>query len=173
MRALAGPAPDVEVPGRLVEVTTTAADGTSLRAWLALPREKAPLLVWIHGGPLCSWNEWHWRWNPWVAVARGYAVLLPDPAFSTGYGLDFIRRTWGEWGGTAYTDLMALIDAAEAHPDVDETRTAAMGGSYGGYMANWVAARTDRFKAIVTHASVWHMEAWAPPPTGPSSGSAR
>jgi dipeptidyl aminopeptidase/acylaminoacyl peptidase len=157
-RPLNGPAPDVEVPGRLVEVTTTAEDGTPLRAWLALPREPAaPLLVWIHGGPLFSWNEWHWRWNPWVAVAKGYAVLLPDPAFSTGYGLDFIRRTWGEWGGTAYTDLMALVDAAEAHPDVDETRTAAMGGSYGGYMANWVATHTDRFKAIVTHASVWQM----------------
>lgn len=157
-RPLNGPAPDVEVPGTLVEVTTTAEDGTPLRAWLALPRETAaPLLVWIHGGPLFSWNEWHWRWNPWVAVAKGYAVLLPDPAFSTGYGLDFIRRTWGEWGGAAYTDLMALVDAAEAHPDVDETRTAAMGGSYGGYMANWVATHTDRFKAIVTHASVWQM----------------
>lgn len=157
---LPGPVPDVAVPGRLDEVTTTAADGTPLRAWLALPDsdDPAPLLVWIHGGPLGSWNEWHWRWNPWVAVAKGYAVLLPDPALSTGYGLDFIQRGWGVWGGSPYTDLMSLTDAAVARPDIDETRTAAMGGSYGGYMANWVAGHTDRFTAIVTHASLWHME---------------
>ncbi|TDV42259.1 prolyl oligopeptidase family serine peptidase [Actinophytocola oryzae] len=157
--ALRGPVPPVEVPGRVTEVTATAEDGTPLRAWLALPEgdEPAPLLLWIHGGPLNSWNDWHWRWNPWVAVARGYAVLLPDPALSTGYGLDFIQRGWGQWGGTPYTDLMAVTDAAVALPEIDGTRTAAMGGSYGGYMANWVAGHTDRFTAIVTHASLWHM----------------
>lgn len=47
-----------------------------------------------HGGPLSSWNGWHWRWNPWLMVAHGYAVLLPDPALSTGYGQDFIQRGW-------------------------------------------------------------------------------
>lgn len=160
VQALRGPVPEVDVPGRVEEVTATAEDGTPLRAWLALPAADtpAPLLVWIHGGPLGSWNDWHWRWNPWLAVARGYAVLLPDPAISTGYGLDFIQRGWGQWGGTPYTDLMALTDAAVARQDVDETRTAAMGGSYGGYMANWVAGHTDRFDAIVTHASLWHLE---------------
>ncbi len=158
--ALPGPVPRVEVPGRVVEVTATAGDGTPLRAWLALPstEEPAPLLLWVHGGPLASWNEWHWRWNPWLAVARGYAVLLPDPAISTGYGLDFIQRGWGEWGGAPYTDLMTITDAAVARPDIDETRTAAMGGSYGGYMANWLAGHTERFRAIVTHASLWHLD---------------
>jgi dipeptidyl aminopeptidase/acylaminoacyl peptidase len=160
VQALLGPAPAVEVPGRIDEVTATAEDGSPLRAWLALPHgdTPAPLLVFIHGGPLGSWNDWHWRWNPWTAVARGYAVLLPDPAMSTGYGLDFIQRGWGQWGGTPYTDLMALTDATVARPDIDETRTAAMGGSYGGYMANWVAGHTDRFRAIVTHASLWHLD---------------
>ena len=62
------------------------------------PTSPAPLLLWIHGGPLGSWNAWSWRWNPWLAVARGYAVLLPDPALSTGYGLDFIQRGWGALG---------------------------------------------------------------------------
>ncbi|HEX6360981.1 S9 family peptidase [Actinophytocola sp.] len=159
-RPLRGPAPAVDVPGTLVEVTATAEDGAPLRAWLARPagEEPAPLLLFVHGGPLGSWNAWHWRWNPWLAVARGYAVLLPDPALSTGYGLDFIQRDWGEWGGAPYTDLMALTDAAVARPDIDETRTAALGGSYGGYMANWVAGHTDRFRAIVTHASLWQME---------------
>ncbi|WP_116101212.1 prolyl oligopeptidase family serine peptidase [Amycolatopsis thermalba] len=158
---------DADVPGRLDEVTATAEDGTPLRAWLALPRaagpdSPAPLLLWIHGGPLGSWNAWQWRWNPWLAVAQGYAVLLPDPAISTGYGYEFIKRGWGAWGAAPFTDLMATTDAAERHPAVDETRTAAMGGSFGGYMANWVAGHTDRFRAIVTHASLWALDQFGP-----------
>jgi dipeptidyl aminopeptidase/acylaminoacyl peptidase len=116
------------------------------------------MLLWVHGGPLHSWNAWQWRWNPWLAVARGYAVLLPDPALSTGYGREFIRRGWGNWGGAPYTDLMAITDAVVERPDIDAERTAAMGGSFGGYMANWIAVSTDRFKAIVTHASLWALD---------------
>jgi dipeptidyl aminopeptidase/acylaminoacyl peptidase len=157
------PVPAVEVPGTLTEVTTTAEDGTPLRAWLALPEgasadSPAPLLLWIHGGPLGSWNAWTWRWNPWTATARGYAVLLPDPRLSTGYGQEFIEKGWGAWGAAPYTDLMAITDATVARDDVDEERTAAMGGSFGGYMANWVAGHTDRFRCIVTHASLWALD---------------
>ena len=164
---LPGPGPaDLRVPGQLTEVTAAAADGTPLRAWLVLPAtagpaSPAPLLLWVHGGPQSSWSGWTWRWNPWIAVAQGYAVLLPDPALSTGYGTNFIRRGWGDWGGTPFTDLMTITDAAEARPDIDDSRTAAMGGSFGGYMANWIAGHTDRFKAIVTHASLWALEPFA------------
>jgi dipeptidyl aminopeptidase/acylaminoacyl peptidase len=149
-----------ELPGSLTEVTADTADGVPVRSWLVLPEDTAPspLLLWIHGGPLGSWNAWSWRWNPWLLAARGYAVLLPDPALSTGYGQDFIQRGWGAWGGPPFEDLMAATDAACAHPRVDETRTAAMGGSFGGYMANWVAWHTDRFSAIVTHASLWALD---------------
>ncbi len=169
---LRGPSPTPALPGRLEEVETTAEDGTRVRSWLALPDDAspatpAPMLLWIHGGPLGSWNAWSWRWNPWLAVAQGYAVLLPDPALSTGYGLDFIRRGWGNWGQAPYTDLMAATDAAVAREDVDETRTAAMGGSFGGYMANWVAGHTDRFKAIVTHASLWALDQFGPTTDAP------
>jgi dipeptidyl aminopeptidase/acylaminoacyl peptidase len=161
--ALATPAPLPEVPGHLEEVETTAADGSRVRGWLLLPNDDAgtaphPLLLWIHGGPLNSWNQWSWRWNPQLAAARGYAVLLPDPALSTGYGLDFINRGWNAWGQAPFTDLMAITDAVVARDDVDETRTAAMGGSFGGYMANWVAGHTGRFRAIVTHASLWALD---------------
>lgn len=155
------PAPgQVQVPGRLEEVETAAGDGTRVRGWLALPEAsgKAPLLLWIHGGPLHSWNSWSWRWNPWLMTARGYAVLLPDPALSTGYGMKMVQRGWGQWGGAPYDDLMAITDEVVARPDIDETRTAAMGGSYGGYMANWVAGHTDRFRCIVTHASLWNLD---------------
>ncbi len=169
---LAGPAAPPTLPGRLEDVETTAADGTRVRSWLCLPEgasaeDPAPLLLWIHGGPLGSWNAWSWRWNPWIAVARGYAVLLPDPALSTGYGLDFIARGWGAWGKAPFTDLMAATDAAVARPDIDETRTGAMGGSFGGYMANWVAGHTDRFRAIVTHASLWALDQFGPTTDAP------
>jgi dipeptidyl aminopeptidase/acylaminoacyl peptidase len=148
------------LPGTLTEVDATAADGARVRSWLVLPdgETPAPLLLWIHGGPLGSWNVWSWRWNPWLLAARGYAVLLPDPGLSTGYGQDFIQRGWGAWGSAPYDDLMAATDAACAHPRVDADRTAAMGGSFGGYMANWVAGHTDRFDAIVTHASLWALD---------------
>ena len=106
---------------------------------------------------MASWNAWHWRWNPHLLAARGYAVLLPDPAISTGYGQAFIDRGWGRWGEEPYTDLLAAIDGALERPDLDRVRTAAMGGSFGGYMANWVAGHTDRFRAIVTHASLWEL----------------
>ncbi|MFW3169641.1 S9 family peptidase [Geodermatophilus sp. CPCC 206100] len=153
------------LPGTLREVQATAADGSRVQSWLVLPEGAsadcpAPLLLWIHGGPLMSWNSWSWRWCPWVMAARGYAVLLPNPALSQGFGLDFVRRGWGEWGEAPYTDLMAAVDAAEQLPEVDETRTAAMGGSFGGYMANWVATQTDRFRAIVTHASLWDLDSF-------------
>ncbi|WP_197515785.1 S9 family peptidase [Arthrobacter sp. U41] len=164
---LPAPAERPRYQGSLERVETTAADGTRVPAYLALPEgasagSPAPLLLWIHGGPLGSWNAWTWRWNPWLLVARGYAVLLPDPALSTGYGQHHIQRGWGEWGKAPFTDLMAITDAVVQRPDIDETRTAAMGGSFGGYMANWVAGHTDRFKAVVTHASLWALDQFGP-----------
>ncbi|WP_299036211.1 alpha/beta fold hydrolase [uncultured Pseudokineococcus sp.] len=164
---LASPVAPLALPGRLEEVHATAEDGTPVRSWLCLPEgasaeQAAPLLLWVHGGPLSSWNAWSWRWNPWLAVSRGYAVLLPDPALSTGYGQDFVQRGWGSWGAAPFTDLMAATDAAEARDDVDATRTAVMGGSFGGYMANWVAGHTDRFDAVVTHASLWALDQFGP-----------
>jgi dipeptidyl aminopeptidase/acylaminoacyl peptidase len=164
---LGGPVALPDVPATMTEIETTADDGARVRGWLLLPEgagaeTPAPLLLWIHGGPLNSWNAWSWRWNPQLAVARGYAVLLPDPALSTGYGLDFIARGWNAWGSAPYTDLLAITDEAVARADIDQTRTAAMGGSFGGYMANWIAGHTDRFRAIVTHASLWSLDQFGP-----------
>lgn len=162
-RHLPSPAGQVALPGRLTEVEATADDGAVIRGWLALPasaseQEPAPLVLWIHGGPHSSWNAWSWRWNPWLMVARGYAVLLPDPGLSTGYGHDFVRRGYRDWGPRPFADLMAITDATAARPDIDPGRLAAMGGSYGGYMANWIAGHTGRFRAIVSHAGLWALE---------------
>ncbi|WP_199267492.1 S9 family peptidase [Rhodococcus sp. JT-3] len=165
--ALRGPDTLPELPGTLTEITARAEDGSTVRSWLALPTGAAPhapvpLLLWVHGGPLGSWNTWSWRWNPWLLVAKGYAVLLPDPALSTGYGQDFVQRGWGQWGKAPFTDLMAITDAAVAQPEIDPKRTGAMGGSFGGYMANWIAGHTNRFDAIVTHAGLWALDQFGP-----------
>jgi dipeptidyl aminopeptidase/acylaminoacyl peptidase len=173
-RELRGPAPRPALPGTLTELTATAEDGTPIRSYLALPEgsspeNRAPLLLWVHGGPVSSWNSWSWRWCPWLLVAQGYAVLLPDPALSTGYGQDMIRRGWGRWGAEPFTDVMAATDAALAErDDLDAGRTAMMGGSFGGYMANWIAGHTDRFRAIVSHASLWDLPAFGGTTDAPS-----
>ena len=153
---------ELQLPGVVERLSAQAADGHAVGSWLVTPREAtadepAPLIVWVHGGPLSSWNGWHWRWNPHVLAARGFAVVLPDPALSTGYGLDFIQRGWGRWGDEPYTDIVAAFEAASARPELDAERTGLMGGSFGGYMANWVAGATDRFRAIVTHASLYEL----------------
>jgi dipeptidyl aminopeptidase/acylaminoacyl peptidase len=148
------------LPGTLERVQTTAADGTTIEGWLVLPRseEPAPLLLWVHGGPLSSWAGWSWRWNPWLMAAKGYAVLLPDPALSVGYGQQMIERAWDRWAEVVYEDLMAITDAVAARPEIDAERTAAMGASFGGYMINWIAGQTDRFKCLVSMAGLWNTE---------------
>jgi dipeptidyl aminopeptidase/acylaminoacyl peptidase len=139
------------------------ADESTVRGWLAVPADASPeapvpLVLWVHGGPVSSWNAWSWRWNPWLLVARGYAVLLPDPALSTGYGQRMIERGYGDWGNAPFTDVMAITDVVVERADIDETKTAMMGGSFGGYMANWIAGHTDRFRAIVSHAGLWALD---------------
>jgi dipeptidyl aminopeptidase/acylaminoacyl peptidase len=161
--ALDSPGAPLALPGRLAEVEAAADDGQPIRAWLVLPEaasadHPAPLLLWVHGGPMGSWNAWAWRWNPWLMAARGYAVLLPDPALSTGYGQEFIARGYHDWGARPFADIMAVTESVLARPDIDADRAGMMGGSYGGYMANWMAGHTDRFKAIVSHAGLWVLE---------------
>jgi dipeptidyl aminopeptidase/acylaminoacyl peptidase len=118
-----------------------------------------PTQIWIHGGPIgMSGDSWHWRWNPLLAVAAGYAVALPNPRGSTGFGQEFIQGIWGNvWGEQCYRDLMAVADALGERPDVDESRIMAMGGSFGGYMTNWIGTQTNRFRCLVTHASIFTM----------------
>jgi dipeptidyl aminopeptidase/acylaminoacyl peptidase len=152
----------IVAPGVVERLTATASDGTSIGSWLIRPADAsaeapAPLVAFVHGGPVGSWNSWHWRWNAHILVARGYAVIAPDPAISLGYGQAMIQRGWVDWGAAPFTDVMTAIDGALGRPDLDASRTALMGGSFGGYMANWVAGHTDRFKAIVTHASLWEL----------------
>lgn len=159
---LAAPVQELQAPGRLERLTSTASDGTALTSFLALPVEGSgpyPLVVFAHGGPWGSWNAWTYRWNPWVFTAAGYAVLLPEPAISTGYGQHMLDRGGDELGGTPYTDIMVMVEDTAARPDIQGDNVAFSGGSYGGFMTNWVAGRAgDRFKCYVTHASIWDFQ---------------
>jgi dipeptidyl aminopeptidase/acylaminoacyl peptidase len=164
--ALPTPAPVPALPGR-VEAVRAEVRGGTVRGWLCLPAGTAapggtagpaPLMEWVHGGPFGSSNAWSWRWNPWVAVAHGWAVLLPDPALSTGYGAGWITRAWPYRAEPVWADLEGLLDAVVARPDIDETRTACLGASFGGYMTNWIAGHTHRFGAIVTHSGTWALD---------------
>jgi dipeptidyl aminopeptidase/acylaminoacyl peptidase len=116
-------------------------------------------MLWIHGGPIgMDADGWHWRWNPLLAVSEGYAVALPNPRGSTGFGQEFIQGIWGNvWGGQCFEDLMSVTDAIESRKDVDPLRVMAMGGSFGGYMTNWIGTQTARFRCLITHASIFTM----------------
>jgi dipeptidyl aminopeptidase/acylaminoacyl peptidase len=113
--------------------------------------------VLLHGGPQTMWsNAWGYRWNAQLFSGAGYVTLMINRRGSTGYGQKFTDQITADWGGRAYVDVMKGIDAAILkYPYIDKTKMAAAGGSYGGYMADWLATHTDRFKAIVSHAGVY------------------
>jgi dipeptidyl aminopeptidase/acylaminoacyl peptidase len=92
-------------------------------------------------------------------AAPGFGVIVINPRGSTGYGQKFVDEVSKDWGGKVYTDLMDGVDAAIARePWIDSTHLAAAGGSFGGYMTNWLEGHTTRFKALVTHAGVYNLE---------------
>jgi len=147
------------------EFEVASSDGTPIQGFLIKPaaaQGRLPLVLWIHGGPITmSADGWHWRWNPLLLVAQGYAVALPNARGSSGFGQAFVQAIWGNvWGDQCYRDLMAVTDALALRPDIDGGRAAAMGGSFGGYMVNWIGTQTDRFRCLVSHAGVVTMAAF-------------
>ncbi len=147
----------VESPADKTRVHTFAVKPPGFQA-----NRKYPLLVLIHGGPQGAWGElWSYRWNPQVFAAAGFVVIMPNPRGSTGYGQKFTDDINQDWGGKVYEDLMASVDHAAALPYVDSERMAAAGGSYGGYMVNWLLGHSTRFKAFVSHAGVYDLRSMA------------
>src|SRR5467141_2159342 len=137
-------------------------DGVRVQAMMIRPphfdaAKKYPLLVLLNGGPRTMWsNAWGYRWNAQVFSAGGYVTLMINRRGSTGYGQKFTDEITNDWGGKAYVDVMRGVDTVLAkYKFVDGTRLAAAGGSYGGYMANWIATHNGRFKAIISHAGIF------------------
>ena len=117
------------------------------------PGRRYPTVILIHGGPQGSWtDQFHGRWNPQMFAAPGYVVALLNPRGSTGFGQRITDEISRDWGGRVYEDIMRGVDVVAALPYVDATRMGAAGGSYGGYMVNWINGHTNRFKALVSHA---------------------
>ena len=138
--------------------TFPGAKGDTVHAWLVRPidfdaAKKYPLAFLVHGGPQGSFGDgWSYRWNAETYAAAGYAVVMIDFHGSTGYGQAFTDAINGDWGGAPYEDLMTGLDAALAkYPWIDGARACALGASYGGWMIDYLAGKTDRFKCLVTH----------------------
>lgn len=144
------------------EFTFPSFDGTRIQGWIMRPtgcREdrKCPLILSIHGGPHGMYG---WSFNPafQTYVGRNFAVLYLNPRGSSGYGQKFSDGTINEWGGGDYKDLMMGVDEAlHRYSWIDGNRLGVTGGSYGGFMTNWVITQTPRFRAAVAAASVSNL----------------
>jgi len=142
------------------------AEGTKVQAMLIRPpkfdaMKKYPLLVLLHGGPqtMCR-TRGATGGTRKCFTGAGYVTLMINRRGSTGYGQKFTDEITNDWGGKAYTDVMNGVDyTIKKYPFADGTRMAAAGGSYGGYMADWIATHTGRFKAIISHCE-WCTTRW-------------
>jgi dipeptidyl aminopeptidase/acylaminoacyl peptidase len=149
--------------GDTSEISWVGADGAQIQGFLVKPpnfdaTKKYPAIVLIHGGPHGAWtDQWSYRWNPLLFAARGYVILMPNPRGSVGFGQQFTEQISGDWGGRVYTDIMNGVDKLAALPYVDSSRLGAAGGSFGGYMVDWILGHSDRFKALVSHAGVYDL----------------
>ena len=142
-------------------VTTPGALGAEIQSLMVMPpgfdpSKKYPAIFLVHGGPQSAWDDsWSYRWNAEMFASHGYVVMMTNFHGSTGYGQKFVEEISGDWGGAPYEDLMKATDYLESLPYVDKDRIGAAGASFGGYMINWIAGHTTRFKCLVSHDGVY------------------
>jgi dipeptidyl aminopeptidase/acylaminoacyl peptidase len=149
----------------LRDFTFPAADGVLVHGFLVLPPNftpgrRYPLVYLVHGGPHAAFaDQFGYRWNAHLFAAPGYVVAMVNPRGSSGYGQLFSDQIRNDWGGRVFDDLMRGVDHLLATCDfIDGERMAAAGASFGGYMMNWFAGHTDRFRTLVNHAGIWNLE---------------
>ncbi|MCC6163994.1 MAG: S9 family peptidase [Acidobacteria bacterium] len=152
----------LQAPERL---TWKVADGTEIEGWLVkpigyVPGRSYPFVLKIHGGPHTQYgNTWFSTFH--ILSGSGFFVLYPNPRGSSGYGHAFTYATRGKWGELDSEDYLRGVDAVLArYPDIDPKRLGVSGGSYGGFMSNWLSATTTRFSAVVTSRSITNWESW-------------
>ncbi|MFO0840428.1 MAG: S9 family peptidase [Phycisphaerae bacterium] len=144
------------------EPFSVKSDGVTIDGWILKPpgfnpRKKYPAILEIHGGPAGQYGFAMFHEMQWLA-GKGYVVCYSNPRGSAGYGLKFRSAIRADWGNRDYRDLMRVADWLFARPFVDRKRVGVTGGSYGGYMTNWIIGHTDRFKAAATQRSVVNFE---------------
>ncbi len=144
------------------------AGGTPNHGFLVRPPrfrngKKYPLILLIHGGPQGAFSDhFHYRWNSQMFAARGAVVVFLNPRGSTGYGQKFTDQISGDWGGRCYDDIMLGVDhVLKKFQFVDGKRMAAAGASFGGFMVNWIAGHSNRFRALVCHDGIFNAETMA------------
>lgn len=141
------------------ELTVTAEDALEIQGWLMKPydfkeEKKYPLVLNVHGGPHAMYGQSFFH-EMQLLAAQGYVVLYTNPRGSHGYGQTFVDAVRTDYGGKDYTDLMSTVDyALENYKFIDQDRLVVTGGSYGGFMTNWIVGHTNRFKAAVTQRSI-------------------
>lgn len=133
------------------------ADDWDIQGWYVPPiAEKAnhPAILYIHGGPQVCYGESYFH-EMQVLAARGYGVIMLNPRGGNGYGQGFVASILGDYGHKDFEDLMLGTDHVLAqHPEIDKDRVYVMGGSYGGFMTNWIVGHTDRFRAAISQRSI-------------------
>lgn len=145
--------------------TFSGAGGTPIRGMLVRPpsfdsSRKYPVVMLLHGGPQTQWGDtWSYRWNAEMFAAPGYVIVMINRRGSTGAGQQFVDDITGDWGGKPLVDLMKGLDfVLQKYSFTDPQRVAAGGGSYGGYMTDWLASQSKgRFRALVSHAGVYDL----------------
>lgn len=147
--------------GEIEEVWFKGAAGNDLQGWILKPpgfdsAGKYPSILEIHGGPLLQYGNFFMHEFYYLA-AQGYVVHFSNPRGGQGYGEAHAKAIWGAWGTADYADLMAWTDYVAQKPYIDADRMGVTGGSYGGYMTNWIIGHTDRFRAAVAQRSVSNM----------------
>lgn len=158
LASLSGDVP-TRVTFRELDVPVPDHDGRAVHTIIVEPPiPNGKTIFWIHGGPVAAWgHRWHGRWCARLMADQGFRVVLPNPAGSTGYGLSWVDDIWGNtWGDQCYRDLMAVVDHL-GNQGIYARDTVVMGGSFGGYMTNWIGGQTDRFALLVTHASLFSL----------------
>jgi dipeptidyl aminopeptidase/acylaminoacyl peptidase len=142
-------------------IVVSRGDGEEIEGWVLPPAglavgQKYPVLLYIHGGPATCYGHTFFHELQWWS-GQGYGVAYCNPRGGSSYGRDFQNAIRHNWGSKDYHDIMAFTDEVVKRPWVDSSRLATAGGSYGGYMVNWLAGHTDRFAAICTQRSICNM----------------
>lgn len=151
--------------GQIEEVWFKGAAENDLQGWILKPpgfdaAQTYPAIIEMHGGPLAQYGNIFMH-EFYFLAANGYVVAFCNPRGGQGYGEAHARSIWNAWGKADYEDVMAWTHFIAAKPYVDAARMGVTGGSYGGFLTNWIIGQTDHFKAAVTQRSVSNqLSAW-------------
>ncbi len=146
-----------------------ASDGEDIDGWILIPegKKKHPAILEIHGGPKTSYGH-AFMFEFYYLLSQGFAVVFTNPRGSSGYGEDFALRIRGGFGDRDYKDIMEAVDFILKNYPIDEKRLFVTGGSYGGFMTNWIVGHTSRFRAAVTQRSISNqLSFWGTSDIGP------